>query len=200
MSDDDPNGRGRRPSDDPDARELAEAAALAEALEGKPADAEVSEDAEVAALLRYAAGDAELGEEPGEAILQGLVADGLPPARAPEPRRRGLPAWVVGLGAALTAVAAMLYLQQQPLQDSAQLPAPPPPSGGFAPQQRASDATLPAPPARLLSAQAAASQTAGGRAALDAEMGRYRERVLRALENRYPTQLGMRVSTEDPRP
>ncbi|MDD9937420.1 MAG: hypothetical protein OXT09_27665 [Myxococcales bacterium] len=189
---------------DPSEEELAEAAALAEALEGRGGDGTLPEDAaEAAALLRYAGPEGELSGARAEAILEDLVAGGLP-ERAPVARRpwwRGL--WGAAVMSGLTAAAVALLVVRSADRvgmspHAGASPASPAPSA-VAPPSRAEaelgrmPVPLPAPPASLLSAQAEASKGKAERRRLDAEMARYRETVLRDLEARYPARFGARA-------
>lgn len=207
-------------SDDSDERERAEAEALARALEaggnvghdGDAGDDGAPEDAlEAAALLRYGAHDGELRPERAEAVLAGLLprvdaAGGMHAhgglaatgraANAPRRSVRFGPAAIGVLAAtALVSIAVMAALQEDTRSAPvAAAPAPTataPASPPAAPQAPAS--ALPLPPQRLLAAQAALAvdQPARDPAAFEAEMQRYRERVMRALERVYPAQTGL---------
>ena len=158
---------------DADDNELAEAQALAEALEGRGAEPP-DEALQTAALLRYSGDDGELAPERADAILSELDAVPLP---KPAPRQRGWLVWLpLGVGAA-AAVAVTLFLAQPAAKAPVVLEAAPAP------------ASLPAPDAKLLAAQAAAADGKDDER-LQTEMKAYRERMLRALEAAYPQMIG----------
>lgn len=168
-------------SDDADKTERSEAEALAAAPDGARPDpgGAPEPELETAALLRYSAGEGELSAQRADALLDELLRDA-PPARAPSGTHllRFLP-WMAAGIAATTVV--LLWLSPLGSERGAEV--------GSTPVGATMDA-LPTPPPALLRAQAQASRQGGSRAALDAQMTAYRERVLRALDNRYPMALG----------
>lgn len=147
--------------DEPTPEELLEAAALARALERGQSHGAVPDDALVAAhLVRYARDGGALDPARGEAIL----AEALERARLKASSRARRFTWL-GMLALGAAAAATLY---------------------FSPRANETAARLPPPPQALLGAQVEAMRGQGaGLAALEAEMGPYRARVLLSLEESY---------------
>lgn len=143
---------------EPTEEELAEAEALARALERGVADAPPEDALEAAAVLRFSRDGGRLAPERGEAILETVLAEARP---ASPPQRAPLWRWLVPVS--LAAVAAVVALTLRP-------PA-------------ARPLALPAPSEALLRAQAAAA--AGDGRALDEAMASYRGEVLASLEGRY---------------
>jgi hypothetical protein len=171
--------------DDADAKERAEAEALAAALDGRaPAAPEVRDALEAAQLLRFSGGQGELDAARSEALLQELLdeAEGAPAAR---PRGRVTRLWPIGV-ALSAAAAALLFLaipaRREPAGVASREPA------KTARQERAS--VLPTPSSRLLAAQTALVQDGAGHAArFEQEMRGYRSELFRALEAAYPAPL-----------
>jgi hypothetical protein len=174
--------------DEADEQERAEAEALARALEG--AEAASSEPLETAALLRAVAPPGELPEERARAVhatLRPEIEENIQPKS--RPRGRAAVTWLA-LGLAFAAGVA-LYVE------SSRGPEPAAPS--IIAQRDpvtndASETDLPAPPARLLAAQAALSSKDAAveeRVKFEREMRAYRMRLLRTLKDAYPTKVGM---------
>lgn len=156
-----------------DPEELAEAEALAYALERGGGSEELPEDAlEAAALLRYSVDGGELPRDREDAILgEVLEVAQKAAARAPEPKRRPWWAWLFGFAGAAGVAALLLFfvlVQQQPAPD---LPTP-------------SDA-LPTPSASLLQLSMGRVAAPEDDAAFDAAMREYRGNVYDALAERY---------------
>jgi len=164
VTDDDftPDGAADFGDEDFSPEELAEAEALAHALDRGSAREHLPEGAlETAALLRYAGDDGALDEARLDAILEDVLEEAKAAEREPARAKLAwwkwlLPTTLVGAGA--TAAALLLV----------------PAKGG---------ADLPEPSAALLQAQAKAA--AGDGADLDAEMQTHRGAVFAALEARY---------------
>lgn len=163
--------------DEADEQERAEAEALARALEGHPPSAGASRELETAALL-HAVAPAELSDERARAIharLQPEIARHVQPPRA----RRGVVLWLATGLAAAAAVALYFAVSET--------------EGAHAPRADVESSALPAPPARLLAAQAALGDKpeAAQREMFEREMRAYRLKVLKQLKAAYPTQVGM---------
>lgn len=145
----------------PSEEELAEAAALARALDrGSVAGREAPEDAlSTAALLRYARRGATLDPSRSEAILEDVLRGA---GRVRNRRRRiGV---LAALGLSVAAAGAFLLARSGPH----------------------GEAPLPPPPAELLSAQIEAARPGSeDLAVLEREMRPYRGRLHAALEERY---------------
>jgi predicted negative regulator of RcsB-dependent stress response len=103
------------PIEPADEEELRSAAALARALDGGPAEADLPQAAlETAALLRLSAGVAPLTDERRAEIRRELL-ESLPPVSRARRRRFALPRWLVlGLPLAGTAVLGVLVLARHP--------------------------------------------------------------------------------------
>lgn len=144
--------------EDPTEQELAEAAALARALDGSAAASAPEDALSTASFLRYATHGAALDPERSQAILE----DALRGARKAQRRSRRL-GFFAAFGISIAAASVLLFTRIV-LQE----PAP-----------------LPAPPSGLLSAELDAARGAGDLAALDSEMRPYRGRIYATLEERY---------------
>ena len=166
-------------TDDADELERSEAEALAGALEGGERAAPPADALEAAALLRYSGREGELASERAEAVLAAL----LPQVERPRGRRLRVVGWGAGL---LAAAAALLVVLAQPGDRLARAPSQAP----IDPQPVA--ASVPAPPAALLSALAGAAKAPdpATRARFEMEMQAYRRTVLSALERAYPVRIG----------
>lgn len=154
----------------PDPAELAQAEALAQALERGSGGEELPEDAlEAAALLRYSLDGGELPRDREDAILSEVleVADRAR-ARRPEPRRRPWWAWLFGFAGAAGAAALILFFVLRPK--------PSPVTG---------DQALPAPSAALLTLSMSRIDDAGRDEEFEAAMQGYRHDVYGALRERY---------------
>lgn len=146
--------------EEPTAEELAEAEALARALDRGSARGPVPEDALGAAgLLRFSRDEGTLDE----AKLDTIFADVMKSARPVRPRAEARPWWRWLVPASLVTAAAVAALLSIPLS----------------PEQT----TLPSPNVALLRAQAEAATGRGE--ALDEAMGAYRAQLMSALEARY---------------
>lgn len=145
--------------EEPTEQELAEAAALARALD-RGGEASAPEDAlSTASFLRYASRGAVLDPDRSQAILE----DALRGARKEQRRRRRLGLFAA-FGLSIAAASVLLFARTLPKE-----PAP-----------------LPSPPAELLSAELEAARAgAENLAALESEMRPYRGRIYAALEERY---------------
>jgi hypothetical protein len=196
-----------------DPRELAEAEALARALESAQRGEGVAPDAprdalESALLLRQSRGHGALPEARREAVLEALMKDGFvaPGAGREAKAQRGNVRWLRfgAVGGALAALAAaflLTFTQQERVVMRAPAPAAtssaPAPAGAAAPGGAAAGSAsaargIPAPPAALLAAQAKLATGAPEAASeLDAQMRAYRSTLFRSLEQRYPQTLGM---------
>lgn len=178
--------------DDPTDAELAEAEALARALDRGTATAElVEEDFETAALLRYSGPDGELGERRSAEILNEVLGSAKAPAVAPS-RSSSWLKWLFlpasGVGIAAAAALLLTFV-------SSSEPAPEMAEGGdtasaevVSPSAQLADAmtALPRPSASLLAAQAeAAGGSDAAHAALGNEMGSYRGELFAALSHNY---------------
>lgn len=151
--------------EEPTEEELAEAAALARALERSSADSDLPEDAfEAAALVRYSLDGGELPADRKGAIW----AEVIDKAKVPQPKAEaGFASWIKWLvpGLSLATVAAIAIVAI---------------IGDRAP------GLLPEPRADLLEAQArAASGEAEAAAELERRMRTYRTDLYAALEDRY---------------
>jgi anti-sigma-K factor RskA len=163
-----PKTPGRGPEDEPaTAEEEAAAAALRRALgDGEPAGSARAE-VESAALLGFSRDAGALAPERAEAVLRRVLEPPAAPraaaAPAPARRRRAVWRWAVPAAACAAAAAALLVVGLR--------------GGG---------AGLPAGPPALLRAQLEAGRggPAAG-AALEREMGAYRERLYATLTDRY---------------
>lgn len=145
------------------AEELAEAAALARALERGHAEEALPEDAfQTAALLQFSHDGAELDAARADAILEDVFAE----AKVRRPEKAPWWRWLVPVSLAGAAATAAVLLMLRSAPDA--MP-------------------LPRPDGALLQAQAtaAATPTEGAGAELDRAMGAYRGQVLAALEDRY---------------
>lgn len=155
--------------DDIDETELAEAEALAHALDRGSARDELPEDAlQTAALLRYSAGGGELPGDREEAVLAEVLAAAEKAAmRTEAPAEAGVPwwRWLFGFGgvAALVALALFFWI------------------GRGAPSPTA----LPAPSAALVGHGLDRLAPGGDDAAFRREMRDYRASVYDALSERY---------------
>jgi hypothetical protein len=89
----------------PSAQELAEAEALAQALEGNPAFAAPSDALEAAALLRYTRGADQASAESLQRVREAVTPGAVGPARRRPPRAVPRSALVLGLFAAAAALA-----------------------------------------------------------------------------------------------
>lgn len=151
-----------------DPAELAEAAALARALERGTVPAELREvfpeDAfEAAGLVAYSRDGGALDDARLDAIFETVLAEARP--REPEPEVPWWRRWILPLGfVGATAAALALVL---------------------VPSEAGLPSALPTPDVALLRAQAAAARGDEERRALDAAMGAYRGEVLAALGDRY---------------
>ncbi len=144
---------------EPTEEEVAEAAALARALERGVAQAPPEDALEAAAVLRFSRDGGQLDPERGERILQTVLAE-VKTRRAPHPSSRWR--WLIPAGVASAAAAALVLTLRSPAVTTP---------------------TLPTPSETLLRAQAAAA--AGDGRALDEAMASYRGALLASLEGRY---------------
>jgi len=171
--------------DEADEQERAEAEALARALESGEAAGASSEPLETAALLRAVAPPTELSEERARAVHATLRAE-IEENIQPKSRSRGRAVTWLAFGLAAAAGVA-LYVTSS---SGPELAAP----STIAQRDHAAEAGLPAPPARLLAAQAALSSkevATEDQTQFEREMRAYRMRVLRKLKDAYPTKVGM---------
>lgn len=145
---------------EPSAEELAEAEALARALDRGSGSA-AERDLETAALLRFAKDGGALDPARSQAVLDDVLSRAKPPRRAPSWRLILFGA--LGLSAAGAAV--LLFVAQAPVPEAS---------------------SLPAPPRALLDAQiqATAAQTASLEP-LGAELKPYRVAVYTAIREHY---------------
>jgi len=203
--------------DEPTPEELAEAAALAEALQGESAGQDVPQDAlQSAALLRHAGGQGELETERAEHILAELQDVALPPAPSLRDGGRGRLARVaaIGGGLAVAATVALAVLTSGDAGDVAVFSVAEAPGAApaVAPVASAASApaaegaavpahappslpTLPSPDAALLASQAAAAKSADALSTYGTDLRPYRRRVMARLRSTYPLTFGL-LSTE----
>jgi hypothetical protein len=147
--------------EEPTAEELAEAEALARALERGHATGATPEDAlGAAALLRFAKDGGALAPERSERILEDVLGRAKP--RRARPRLGPTLLGLLGLSAA--GVASMMFVVRS------QAPEP---------------ASLPAPPRELLEAQLSAANMRSSLTTLDIETTRYRRAFYAKLRERY---------------
>jgi hypothetical protein len=173
----------RDESMEPSEEELAEAEALARALERGTGTEALPDDAlSTAALLRYSQDGGELADERKSAILDEVLATAKPkpaPATVEKPLLGWLK-WLVpigGLGAVAAVALALLVAMPSASPDTA-------PSASEVATVAPTD--LPAPGVALLRAQAeAASAAEGADVVLASEMRTYRGALFAALEERY---------------
>jgi hypothetical protein len=191
-----------------DPKELAEAEALARALEGK----EPSEDAapapadalQAAALLRHGRGHSELGAERGETLLGELTRERFEVANQPsaastpdnvvalevKTRRRSLAsvAAVSVMLACAAAVLLMIFRPQASLAPRGSTTASAPNNASVKLARELMPAATPA----LLSAQAKyVTGEPDSSTHFEAQMQSYRQAMFRALESAYPQKLSL---------